>query len=279
VAVDVLHPKTAAVFYDRLWAGITVWEPDVPIQILFAPKCDELFNFAMEIFFGGLSNDGPGQPESYLSSYGREVFEKCLQKVVIECKKGGAPTVTMMFRGRDSFETTVFGQIKKDSKDSPRHRRGKSQSKSDILVVTTDQMDLLDESALRWDQVLEFRKDADAARKVRWFLRWLDVELSKIEDPNEIRDVIAERLAAYRSALKKHGMATAVGFTQVAYSIGAGAGLSELDKTLGLNVGMLPIILGGLSLHVVKSVLDFSQGRTKIDTEFKDVALLYSLQR
>jgi len=46
-----------------------------------------------------------------------------------------------------------------------------------ISSAAITDLDLVEETELSWDQVLEFRRDSDARLKYRRLVRWLDSEL------------------------------------------------------------------------------------------------------
>jgi hypothetical protein len=79
-----------------------------------------------------------------------------------------------------------------------------------VIVASLENLGIVYEFALTWEQVLEFRKDAEARKKYRRFLDWLDKEM--IGKPQSfIEDEIAIKLNDYEESLKKHGIRTFLG--------------------------------------------------------------------
>jgi hypothetical protein len=69
---------------------------------------------------------------------------------------------------------------------------------------------VLVEKDLSWEQVLEFRKDADAKRKLRALRTWLQTGLSA-KSVAEAKEQIERRVDDYEWAIKKHGLRTVIG--------------------------------------------------------------------
>lgn len=68
-------------------------------------------------------------------------------------------------------------------------------------------IEVVDDSKLNWEQVLQFRSDKEAARKYRALRCWLREALSG-KSINEATDIIGSKLDNYDWAIKKHGMKT-----------------------------------------------------------------------
>jgi hypothetical protein len=45
------------------------------------------------------------------------------------------------------------------------------------VMVTLENLQIVDEKGLSWDQVVSFREDTEARKKYRRFLHWLDKEM------------------------------------------------------------------------------------------------------
>jgi hypothetical protein len=80
----------------------------------------------------------------------------------------------------------------------------------EVLLAAFNDLNIVDEDRLSWEQVREFRLDAEARVKYRRLSRWLDLQL-KEGSPQEIVDLIATRLDDYEWSLRKHGIKTVTG--------------------------------------------------------------------
>lgn len=124
-----------------------------------------------------------------------------------------------------------------------------------VLTAALKKIAMVDEENLTWEQVLEFRKDAEARTKYRRLVRWIDSEL-KDKSPEEVQDVIAIRLDDYEWGIKKHGMKTMLGslacvldpkfITSAATVVGASA-LAGGELWAALSAVILPVGRAALS--------------------------------
>ncbi len=80
----------------------------------------------------------------------------------------------------------------------------------DTIALTISHLNIVDESALQWGQVIEFRKDEEARVQYRRLIRWLDDEMIG-KSQAFIADEIARRLDMYRWSLRKHGIQSVLG--------------------------------------------------------------------
>jgi len=130
------------------------------------------------------------------------------------------------------------------------------------IVLTLSQLAVVDEDALDWQQVLDFRADEEARRKYRRFLDWLNKEMPGKSQPF-IEDEIAGRLKDYTWALKKHGIKTMLGIVQEAldgeFLVGIGAVTSPLvlagHPTLGFLTGV-GLVIGRVAVSLCQKLLD-----------------------
>jgi hypothetical protein len=94
------------------------------------------------------------------------------------------------------------------------------------------------ESELTWEQVVEFRKDTEAKRKLRALRSWLQSGLSAAT-LEEAKDKIEQKVANYEWAPKKHGVKTVTGaLTAVLDSkfLGSVAGAAGVSALIGGSV-------------------------------------------
>lgn len=124
----------------------------------------------------------------------------------------------------------------------------------EAVVTTVSSLEIVDEEALKWEEVLEFRADEENKRKYKRFLHWLDKEMVS-KSKSFVEDEISIRLEDYEKALKKHGIKTVVGeVSEVLAGGGLIAALSEPKYGL-LTVGALTI--GKLVIKIAKVLLDY----------------------
>lgn len=71
-------------------------------------------------------------------------------------------------------------------------------------------LEVVDEEALSWEQVLEFRSDAAAKADYRRLVHWLDRDMVG-RTYQYVIDEIGVRLEKYRAAIRKHGLQSRIG--------------------------------------------------------------------
>lgn len=80
----------------------------------------------------------------------------------------------------------------------------------EIIIATINNLSLVDENALEWDQVLEFRKDKDCQIHYKKFLNFIKDSKQKNDYELIIYD-IEKKYDLYKKSLKKHGINTVLG--------------------------------------------------------------------
>lgn len=80
----------------------------------------------------------------------------------------------------------------------------------DVIISTIENLKIVDEKNLSWEQVLELRNDEESQKKYKRFINWLDKEMPG-KSQAFIEDDIAIKLEDYEIALKKHGIKTIIG--------------------------------------------------------------------
>lgn len=151
-----------------------------------------------------------------------------------------------------------------------------------VLTAAIENVAMVDEDALTWEQVLEFRKDTEARAKYRRFVRWIDNEL-KTKSPAEVQDLIAIRLDDYEWGLKKHGMKTALGSLSCVMdpkflaSAAAVVGASTLaGGELWAALSSATLAVGGAVVSFGKSYIDSLDERRKDNYE---VAYIHDIKK
>lgn len=82
---------------------------------------------------------------------------------------------------------------------------GTSDSLTDSLGFTFSNLKVIDAENADWEQILEFRKDKDALKKLRRFKLFFYDELAD-KDLSYINDLIAVKMEDYENSCKKHGI-------------------------------------------------------------------------
>ena len=83
--------------------------------------------------------------------------------------------------------------------------------KNTAYQAAFNNLQIVTENDLSWEQIVEFRKDKEATRKYRDLRLWLADSL-KCESVSQATDLISQRIDDYEWAIKKHGFKTISGF-------------------------------------------------------------------
>ncbi len=139
--------------------------------------------------------------------------------------------------------------------------------KTSVLIATLENLEVVDENELEWEQVLEFKKDSETLRKYKRLIHWLDRDLVG-KSVEQITEIMEEKLEDYRSALKRHALKTKVGLLQAAFdwrALTAGGVVASAAKNplIGaLTTGAMAIGKVSLQLTHVKLEYDAKKKET-----------------
>lgn len=151
-----------------------------------------------------------------------------------------------------------------------------------VLTAAIENIALVDEDTLTWEQVLEFRKDTEARAKYRRLVRWIDEEL-KTKSPAAVQDLIAIRLDDYEWSCKKHGFKTVTGalscimdpkFLLAASTLVGASKYAGGDLWAALSGATIAI--GGAAVSFGKSYIDSLDERRKDNYE---VAYIHDIKK
>lgn len=89
-------------------------------------------------------------------------------------------------------------------------KRKNSLWNKEALSICIQDFPSIIEEELSWEHVLDIREDKKMFQQLKRFTTWSNMVLSG-KDPSQIRDILESELDSYRTALKEHGIATAIG--------------------------------------------------------------------
>ena len=132
-----------------------------------------------------------------------------------------------------------------------------------LVVSVVENVAVVQEESLTWEQVLEFRQDAEARSAYRRFVHWLDKEM--VGKPADfICDEVSARLTSYSWALRKHGLQAvvgAIGRTLEAKSLmGASATSAAIqsltNQPLIAALAGAGLLIGQAAIHVSAALIE-----------------------
>jgi hypothetical protein len=198
LAVSFECPKTAALVFDRV-LNLDVLNPSsgYPEEVLAygATEAEIVAMAIRRLFAGGLNGNAV------------EVIADLLQTPFADTLRDDRPfaraLAEALARERHVDAVAVLGSVA--SRDA-QYQAGSHE----IIVAVLQGVAVADEAQLTWEQVLEFRHDKTSLKQYRRFVHWLDSEMIG-KPPGFIADELLARCDSYEAALRKHGVATAIG--------------------------------------------------------------------
>lgn len=262
LAISIDSPKTAALAFDRVY-GMPAMEDSVPNSISFyCATIPEIVCITNALIISGAQEADIPVPALGNITDKQESERIGLRLMCSEFERilGSAPTI-------------LYGSERSHRNDFPK-------GKQRVLTTTIQNLGLVNESKLTWEQVLEFRQDSVARTKYRRLVRWIDAELAT-KSPVEIEDAIATNLDDYEWALKKHGVRTAIGALSCLVDPKFLGATSAVATAISLAGGGSWGLLAAATLTLGKSVLSFGEAYIDgVDEHRKtncEVAYVYEL--
>ena len=237
--VTLFKPKTAALFADRVWLQ---W-----------PGEDPLLDFA----FGWES----------LMSVRLAALHAFLVRTADESERASWETETSLTDQAEQFALSTERDLSQDYQartgaavaplyGSTERREAQYQpGESPVIISVIENLDVVAEDCLTWEQVREFRRDKSARLAYRRFVHWLDKEM--IDKSVEfIVDETSGRLEKYEWAMRKHGLQTVLGAIERTLDAKTLFGASAAAFTVqSLSEHALVSLLTGGGLLVGKAAL------------------------
>jgi hypothetical protein len=258
-------PKTAALFFDRLWSMPHIESaPPASIHVYGATPYEiwilALFALAPEAPLDVIEQIFPDNPTAAATTRSRVAARDIANALTLGRK---IPAVPVYSSGRACSEEYKPG-------------------KYEVLVAALANLNIPDESALTWDQVVQFRSDPHAKMAYRRLVHWADKELVG-RSMQFVEDELALRLDAYSAGLQKHGIRTVLGALDAMFDPSFVQPASAVVAALALG-GSLPaaewgaaVLFGGkFACKLARGLLDISDAKQGPNSE---IAFVYDVAR
>lgn len=265
--------KTAALGFDRVWA-----DPGVPRGISFNYRTEsEVVQATIPVLLSVFDKD---DPRSSTGEPSRRTYRDLAVNLAVA---GLFPTSYSAAHGSffqerflaEEIAATVGQHIETFLPSEETRRLLYKEGDARVVVAALRDLQIVDERALSWAQVIEFRRDKDAKRNLRRLMHWLDEDCVGRSESFVI-DEIGCRLEKYESALSKHGVATKVGVLSSMLDwrvLAAAAGASQVAPS-----GWGALLAGGVVVgNALVSVGRSSADLKEIHTEHAEVAFVHAL--
>lgn len=284
LAISISKPKTAALCYDRIWNGFE----NIPPSIGFFGNSSGEIELLSKMRFQLILSD----PELVFGSLDEKDIDSVLASIVMEdfsredlfdfLEKG----VTNEGHYCKAFSRSIskeFGlSVSTIHSSLLDFNEVYTQGNTQIIVATLENMSLVNEELLDWEQVEDFRNDDESKMAFRRFKHWFNKEL--VGQPQSfIQDEICQRLDSYNKAINKHGMKVTVGtisrildFKKIFTYISSYSALSWLDQDFASIV--VPAIGVGVdsAIEISKSIIEIDEKKSLTNPE---IAYVYKLEK
>ncbi|MDH4203037.1 MAG: hypothetical protein OEV87_09090 [Phycisphaerae bacterium] len=289
-------PKTAALYYDRVWCPtIDVWgyAGKMPDEIRFFGGAVEECQNSFQIFSNKDLGKGHYPTLDKLKKSGK--YEELIKKSILsllkdqinakneeELKKVLARAADIPLHEREVYQKNtelISSCIFRDVALAFTKKYGKQvvtlfsttelqdlmyyEGNESTIVTTLDNLKIVNEDALEWEQVRELRSDGETRDKYRRFFHWLDKEMIG-KSQAFIEDDISIKLSDYEEALKKHGIKTIIGTVKEIldgkFLIGTGAVAGATALASEPIFGILAeagLIIANLAINIAEKKLDY----------------------
>ncbi|HEX7152398.1 MAG TPA: hypothetical protein VF618_12995 [Thermoanaerobaculia bacterium] len=278
-AVTFTAPKTAALCYDRVWAGIRY---DIPAGVGFrGASSKEKYVMAtgdLLDMFADLRANGDADTRELaakVSSIAAASFFDTVSPGDAEPSK----VLEHITRGIADGLIAEYGIAVVPLYDSRESRNADYQAGDrSVVVATLSNVALVEEEALTWEQIVELRRDATMLRHFRRLMHWLDAELVG-KSSSFIQDEIANRLEEYEAVIKKHGFTTRLGMLESVLDsntlLGGSAAVASLSYAADFNwalIGGGAVLVGRAAVSIAKATINARELRRTTHPEIAFVA-------
>ena len=264
--VTLSRPKTAALFADRVWS---VGNPTEDSEITFGwedsmdVRWRALFDLAlMEAEADGTMHqieNAPRDPSQSFMAFLGDVSRNLAANYGLH----GANVAPL-------YDSAAA----RDAEYKPGDQAALQSIADGVIVVNED--------ALAWDHVRQFRRDAEARTAYRRFVHWLDGEMVG-KSSTFVADDVAARYERYEWSLRKHGIETVIGALESIINPGMLVGASAVGSALQFVMNQ-PIwslmAAGGLALGSgALSLARIALARRDIALSHREIAYVQEIKR
>ena len=263
--VTLLKPKTSALLVDRVWIQ---WAGEDPqLDFAFAWESPMAIRLAALFAFQHLTatkeeRESWQQKTAVAPETEQFVVANERELALDYCARTGASVVPL-------YDSAQSREAQYKAGNAP------------TIVSIVENLDVVDEESLTWEQVREFREDASARAAYRRFIHWLDKDMTG-KSVAYIVDEVGARLERYDWAIRKHGMNTVLGALERTLDakslIGASAviltaqSLSH-DSLLSL-LGAGGILIGKVGVTAALKLIE----RADIRDAHRDIAFVHEVK-
>ena len=266
-ACSIMFQKTASLLFDRVWNlkdSVVWWSPNGTTgKEIRADEILERISFHVSIIDEEIKRQ--------VIKKAKRLSRKARNNLYISDL---AMRFTSELYSKKGIEVVPF--YHSETKFKEEYEPGSKNAYQAVL----ENLQVVNEFELSWDQVLEFRKDKQALNHYRNLRTWISDTL-KGTSLEEAKNIISQRLEDYEWAIKKHGLETKIGTfkcvidSKFITALATGGGIAGLlgGPVWAALTGSL-ITLSKISLYIAERKLDFEDIKRK-----NEIALIYEIRK
>lgn len=193
-------PKTAALFFDRIWLPPN---PRLPEGIGFYGATD------LEIWMTLIAQLPRSKVDLISISVNSPLWD-LVGKLDLDLPlQISAVTRILASEIQNKLGSQVIPMYDSFASSMNEYKVGDKQA----FLASIVNLEVIDEQKLTWTQVKEIREDDEALAKIRNLRHWFDSEMAG-KPISFVTDAVGKKLDDYRWSLKKHGLSTVIGSLQ-----------------------------------------------------------------
>ncbi len=264
-ALTLDRPKTCALLYDKIWGGTSWWTTGIPSELVFGCRTTEesqaMIALCMTV------------AETVYDEVPAEKLSRITEDFTLSDVRRTSPDLSLALDRICGVHEMSHGNPIRllPGMTSPATCREGSVEAATVLHVL-DGLPFFDEEALSWEQVLEFRADAERKRDIRRFFRWIEKGFVGIEVA-EIEDELGARLDRYREDLAAHGVQTKLVSLETLALASAAVVAAPFAP-----LSSIALAVAGVALSVAKGRHTVLKNRMDVRRKHEDIALAIKLQ-
>lgn len=259
--VTIFKPKTAALFADRVWVQ---WAgEDARLDFTFGWESPRAIRLAALFAFQHLTAD-----ERERASWQTMTPTDQTERFVVANER----------------ELALDYQVRTGAAVAPLYNSAQSREaqyqtgETPVVIAVVENLNIVAEESLSWEQVIEFRRDVAARLAYRNFIHWLDKDMIG-KSVQFVVDEVSARMERYEWAMRKHGLHTMLGALESTLNANSLLGTSAAVLTVqSLSHESLLSVLAGGGLIVGKAAITAAVKlieRADIREAHRDIAFVY----
>lgn len=276
IATGLVKPKTTSLFFDKIWLPKIeniIFDDEIPSEILFTPEDYEyyskMFLFSSNLQCSIINDNNSIQMIDYISqgndplnyydisftsSYHRNAS---LKKITDNIRLRYGINITPIYINETAFNSDFYSNNEN------------IYDNIHPIVIAMQNIPSIIEKELKWDQVLNFKKDKHSVQKLHRFRNWAQLSMNNLTK-DEIVCTYEKACDDYKQALHKHGILTTIGSISLILN-----STTTVIESIGSNTYQQ--LATGISIASGLSVFTLTQCYNYFETKKSPIAYIYDI--